>query len=151
MRLAYDPTQMRRISDAKDFGRVAVLYGGASAEREVSLKSGAAVLAALKRRGVDAHGFDPRDTAIGELTVRGYARVWNALHGPGGEDGTVQGALEVLGVPYTGSGVLGSALGMDKLRTKRLAAAVGVQSAESVVLRNAADCELALERQPQRQ
>jgi D-alanine-D-alanine ligase len=146
MRLAYDPTQMRRISDPKDFGRVAVLYGGSSAEREVSLKSGAAVLDALKRRGVDAHGFDPRDTAIGELTVRGYARVWNALHGPGGEDGTVQGALEVLGVPYTGSGVLGSALGMDKLRTKRLAAAVGVQSAESVVMRNAADCELALER-----
>ncbi len=146
MRLAYDPTQMRRISDPKDFGRVAVLYGGSSAEREVSLKSGAAVLDALKRRGVDAHGFDPRDTALGELTVRGYARVWNALHGPGGEDGTVQGALEVLGVPYTGSGVLGSALGMDKLRTKRLAAAVGVQSAESVVLRNAADCELALER-----
>jgi D-alanine-D-alanine ligase len=146
MRLTYDPTQMRRISDPKDFGRVAVLFGGASTEREVSLKSGAAVLDALQRRGVDAHGFDPRETALGDLAVRGYARVWNALHGPGGEDGTVQGALEVLGVPYTGSGVLGSALGMDKLRTKRLAAAVGVQSAESVVLRNAADCELALER-----
>jgi D-alanine-D-alanine ligase len=146
MRLTYDTTQMRRISDPVDFGRVAVLFGGASTEREVSLKSGAAVLAALTRRGVDAHGFDPRETALGELVVRGYDRVWNALHGPGGEDGTVQGALEVLGIPYTGSGVLGSALGMDKLRTKRLAAAVGVQSAESVVLRNAVDCDLALER-----
>ncbi|MEY2854529.1 MAG: hypothetical protein RL030_1661 [Pseudomonadota bacterium] len=146
MRLTHDPARMRRIADPADFGRVAVLFGGASAEREVSLKSGAAVLEALKRRGIDAHGFDPRETALGELVVRGYDRVWNALHGPGGEDGTVQGALEVLGIPYTGSGVLGSALGMDKLRTKRLAAAVGVQSAESVVLRNAADCELALER-----
>jgi D-alanine-D-alanine ligase len=146
MRLAYDPAQMRRITDARDFGRVAVLFGGTSAEREISLKSGAAVLEALRQRGVDAHPFDPRDIELGELARRGFARVWNALHGPGGEDGTLQGALEMLGVPYTGSGVLGSALGMDKLRTKRLAAAVGVQSAESVVLRGVADCDLALER-----
>jgi D-alanine-D-alanine ligase len=137
---------MRRITNPKDFGRVAVLLGGTSTESDVSLKSGTAVLAALQRRGVDAQGFNPRDIALGELVTRGYARVWNALHGPGGEDGLLQGALEMLGVPYTGSGVLGSALAMDKLRTKRLAAAVGVQSAESVVLRNATDCTLALER-----
>jgi D-alanine-D-alanine ligase len=145
MRLTYDATKMRRITQATEFGRVAVLLGGASAEREVSLKSGAAVLEALLHRGVDAHGVDPRDTALNELLKRGYHRVWNALHGPGGEDGTLQGALEMLGIPYTGSGVLGSALGMDKLRTKRLAAAVGVQTPESFVLRNAADCTLALE------
>ena len=146
MRLAYDPAQMRRITDAKDFGRVAVLFGGNSPERAVSIKSGTAVLEALRRRGVDAHGIDPRDEDLASLPGRGFDRAWIALHGPGGEDGTVQGALDVLGLPYTGSGVLGSALAMDKLRTKRLAAAVGVQSAESVVLRNAADCELALER-----
>ncbi|MDR2216003.1 MAG: D-alanine--D-alanine ligase [Nevskiaceae bacterium] len=146
MRLAHDPARMRRITDARDFGRVAVLLGGTSPEREVSLKSGAAVLAALQRRGVDAQSFDPRDTALGELLTRGVDRVWNALHGPGGEDGTLQGALEMLGVPYTGSGVLGSALAMDKLRTKRLAAAVGVQTPESFVLRSASDCALALER-----
>ena len=146
MRLAYDPARMRRITEAKEFGRVAVLFGGTSPEREVSIKSGTAVLEALRRRGVDAHGIDPREQELAGLCGRGFDRVWIALHGPGGEDGTVQGALDVLGLPYTGSGVLGSALAMDKLRTKRLAAAVGVQSAESVVLRTAADCELALER-----
>jgi D-alanine-D-alanine ligase len=123
-----------------------VLLGGGSPEREVSLKSGNAVLAALQRRGVDVEGFDPRDLPLAKLMDRHFDRVWIALHGPGGEDGTLQGALEFLGMPYTGSGVLGSAIGMDKLRTKRLAAAVGVLSAESVVLRTAADCTLALER-----
>jgi D-alanine-D-alanine ligase len=146
MKLSYDRSRMRRINDASDFGRVAVLFGGGSTEREVSLVSGAAVLAALKRRGVDAIGMDPRDESLAELQQRGVARVWIALHGPGGEDGSVQGALEVLGMPYTGSGVLGSALGMDKLRTKRLAAAMGVPTAESVVLRTVADCAMALER-----
>jgi D-alanine-D-alanine ligase len=126
MNLSHDPSRMRRITDAADFGRVAVLFGGSSSEREVSLKSGQAVLAALKRRGVDAEGFDPRDLALAKLRERRVDRVWIALHGPGGEDGTLQGALEFLGMPYTGSGVLGSAVGMDKLRTKRLAGAVGV-------------------------
>ena len=100
------------------FGKVAVLFGGRSAEREVSLKSGAAVLAALQRCGVDAHPFDPAVLDLQALRDEGYDRAFIALHGRFGEDGTVQGALEWLGIPYTGSGVLASALGMDKWRTK---------------------------------
>jgi D-alanine-D-alanine ligase len=100
------------------FGKVAVLFGGKSAEREVSLKSGAAVLAALKRSGVDAHAFDPATQNLQALHDEGYECAFIALHGRFGEDGTVQGALELLGIPYTGSGVLASALGMDKWRTK---------------------------------
>jgi len=146
MKLSYDRSRMRRITAAGEFGKVAVLYGGTSTEREVSLVSGAAVLAALQRRGINAQGIDPRSTPLAQLPSQGFDRVWIALHGPGGEDGTVQGALEVLGLPYTGSGVLGSALGMDKLRTKRLAAAMGVMTADSVVLRTVADCAAALER-----
>jgi len=146
MRLKYDPAAMRRAQTAQEFGRVAVLYGGSSAEREISLLTGAAVLAALKRRGVDAHAFDPAGRPLGELVAERFARVWIALHGPGGEDGTLQGALEFLGVPYTGSGVLGSALGMDKLRTKRLAQAVGIATAEFLVLTGPQDFEVALER-----
>jgi len=135
MRLSYEPRQLRRVTDAREFGHVAVLFGGDSSEREISLLSGNAVLDALKRRGVDAHAFDPRATALSDLIARRFDRVWIALHGPGGEDGTLQGALEYLGVPYTGSGVMGSAIGMDKLRTKRLALAVGVATADFVVLR----------------
>jgi D-alanine-D-alanine ligase len=146
MKLSYDRARLRRITAASDFGKVAVLYGGVSAEREISLISGAAVLAALKRRGVDATGVDPRDESLFDLRQRGFERAFIALHGPGGEDGSVQGALEVLGLPYTGSGVQGSALGMDKLRTKRLAAALGVMTADSVVLRTVGDCALAMER-----
>ena len=115
MRLRYDPTAMRRVADAAEFGRVAVLLGGDSTERDVSLSSGEAVLAALRKRGVDASRFDPRDRRLTELLDERFDRVWIALHGPGGEDGTLQGALEYLGVPYTGSGVMGSAIGMDKL------------------------------------
>src|SRR5574340_891170 len=100
------------------FGKVAVLFGGKSAEREVSLKSGAAVLAALRRSGVDAHAFDPAVQDLQALRDESYDRAFIALHGRFGEDGTVQGALELLGIPYTGSGVLASALGMDKWRTK---------------------------------
>ena len=146
MRLKHDPTALRRVTDAREFGRVAVLFGGSSTEREISLITGNAVLAALQRRGVDAHAFDPRDTPLTRLVDERFDRVWIALHGPGGEDGTLQGALECLGVPYTGSGVLGSAVGMDKLRTKRLAQAVGVPTADYVVLRGPQDFELALER-----
>jgi D-alanine-D-alanine ligase len=146
MRLSYEPQQLRRITAPADFGRVAVLFGGDSSEREISLLSGNAVLAALTRRGVDAHAFDPRDQDLAQLLTQGFARVWIALHGPGGEDGTVQGALEYLGVPYTGSGVMGSAIGMDKLRTKRLALSVGVPTADFVVLTGPQDFELALER-----
>jgi D-alanine-D-alanine ligase len=106
-------------ASAADFGKVAVLLGGDSSEREISLISGNAVLAGLKRRGVDAHAFDLLDRPVRELVSDGFDRAWNILHGPGGEDGLVQGALEWLGVPYTGSGVLASALTMDKLKTKR--------------------------------
>lgn len=134
-----------RVTDARAFGTVAVLYGGDSSEREISLLTGEAVLAALLRRGVEAEAFDPRERALTELAGR-IDRVWIALHGPGGEDGTLQGALECLGVPYTGSGVLGSAIGMDKLRTKRLAQAVGVPTPDFVVLSGPQDEELALER-----
>jgi D-alanine-D-alanine ligase len=146
MRLTYQPERRRRVSDPRDFGRVAVLFGGDSSEREISLLSGNAVLEALKSRGVDAQAFDPRDLPLADLIAARFERVWIALHGPGGEDGTLQGALEYLGVPYTGSGVMGSAIGMDKLRTKRLAGASGVPTADFVVLRGSADFELALER-----
>ena len=146
MKLSYERGRLRRITDARQFGKVAVLFGGNSAERDISLISGRAVLAALQRRGIDATGVDPRDEPLHELPARGFERACIVLHGPGGEDGSTQGALEVLGLPYTGSGVLGSALAMDKLRTKRLAAALGVASAESVVLRTLADCPPALEK-----
>ena len=106
------------------FGKVAVLLGGRSGEREVSLKSGAAVLAAMQRSGVDAYGFDPAEQPLQALAQ--FDRVFIALHGRYGEDGTVQGALELMGIPYTGSGVMASALGMDKWRTKLLWRAVGV-------------------------
>jgi D-alanine-D-alanine ligase len=100
------------------FGKVAVLMGGKSAEREISLMSGNGVLQALKSKGVDAHAFDPAERDLFDLTREGYARCFIALHGRGGEDGTLQGALETIGIPYTGSGVLGSALAMDKARAK---------------------------------
>ena len=109
-----------------EFGRVAVLMGGASAEREISLMSGRGVLAALQSRGVDAHAFDPSERDLSDLKREGFARCFIALHGRGGEDGTLQGALEVLGMPYTGSGVMGSAIGMDKWRTKLIWLAAGI-------------------------
>jgi D-alanine-D-alanine ligase len=109
-----------------DFGKVAVLMGGRSAEREISLRSGGMVLAALQRKGVDAHAFDPRDQALDQLRSQQFARVFIALHGRFGEDGTVQGALEVMGIPYTGSGVMASALAMDKWRTKLVWLASGI-------------------------
>jgi len=145
MRLVHDASALREITDAGEFGKVAVLLGGQSSEREISLLSGRAVHAALQRRGVDAQAIDPRDVPLAELVAQNFDRVWIALHGPGGEDGTLQGALECLGLPYTGSGVLGSAICMDKVRTKRLAAAVGIATADFVVLRSAADFDAALE------
>ena len=107
----------RHLTDPRAFGAVAVVMGGTSAEREVSLNSGANVLEALRARGIDAHGVDGVPALLEGLRAGRYARVFNILHGRGGEDGTLQGALESLGVPYTGSGVLGSALSMDKVRT----------------------------------
>jgi len=115
-----------RICDAKQFGRVAVVMGGSSAEREVSLDSGRNVLAALKSRGVDAHGIDGIPALLDALRAGHFARVFNILHGRGGEDGVLQGALQSLGVPCTGSGVLGSALSMDKIRTKQVWEALGL-------------------------
>ncbi|MGZ8316561.1 MAG: D-alanine--D-alanine ligase [Telluria sp.] len=109
-----------------DFGKVGVLFGGRSAEREVSIMSGTGVLAALRSKGVDAHAFDPAERSIGELEAEKFDRVFIALHGRFGEDGTVQGALEVLGIPYTGSGVMASALAMDKWRTKLVWLASGI-------------------------
>ncbi|MDK2122465.1 D-alanine--D-alanine ligase [Parachitinimonas caeni] len=108
------------------YGKVAVILGGNSAEREVSLMSGGGVLEALQSRGVDAHAFDPKDKPLSALKEEGFDRVFLILHGPGGEDGTIQGALEFLGVPYTGCGVMASALGMDKLRTKLIWQALGL-------------------------
>jgi len=111
---------------AKVLGKVAVLMGGPSAEREISLISGKAVLEALKSRGVDAHGFDPAERELFDLRREGFERAFIALHGRFGEDGTVQGALEVLRIPYTGSGVMGSAIAMDKWRTKLVWDASGI-------------------------
>ena len=108
------------------FGKVAVLMGGKSAEREISILSGTGVLNALRAKGVDAHRFDPAERDLADLKREGFARCFIALHGRGGEDGTLQGALEFLGIPYTGSGVLGSALAMDKERAKLVWLALGL-------------------------
>jgi D-alanine-D-alanine ligase len=116
------------------FGRVAVLFGGASAEREVSLMSGTGVLEALRSRGVDAHAFDPAERPLADLRGEGFDRCFIALHGRFGEDGTVQGALELLGIPYTGSGVMASAIAMDKVMTKRVWNAEGLPTPRHVVL-----------------
>ena len=126
----------RPVTDAAAFGRVAVLLGGLSSEREVSLKSGAAVLKALIERGVDAHAWDLRDRSLVDFNAAGFDRAWNALHGPGGEDGAVQGALEWLGVPCTGSGVMASALAMDKIRSKQLFEAAGIGTPPYAVVRD---------------
>lgn len=115
------------------FGKVAVMLGGTSAEREVSLKSGAAVLKALQSQGIDAHAFDPKTLSLSELKAAQFDRVFIVLHGRGGEDGTMQGALQLLGLPYTGSGVLGSALAMDKIRCKFLFSAHGLPTAPFAV------------------
>ena len=108
------------------FGKVAVLFGGASAEREISMRSGTAVLEALQRQGVDAQAFDPAERSMDDLRREGFERAFIALHGRYGEDGTVQGALELLRIPYTGSGVMASAISMDKVRTKQIWIAQGL-------------------------
>ncbi len=133
------------VHNAADFGRVAVMLGGMSAEREVSLNTGAAVLAALQARGVDAHAWDPGEKSMAEFAAAGFDRVWIALHGTGGEDGALQGALQWLNVPYTGSGVMASALAMDKIRSKHLFEAAGIPTPEYAVIRHDADAVLAAE------
>lgn len=127
--------------NGRGFGKVAVLLGGRSAEREISLQSGQAVLAALRRSGVDAHPFDPAEKPLAALLDERFDRAHIALHGRFGEDGTVQGALELMGIPYTGSGVMASALAMDKWRTKLLWQAVGVSSPRCVLLTAQSDFE----------
>jgi D-alanine-D-alanine ligase len=122
----------------KDFGKVAVLMGGRSAEREVSLMSGSGVLKALQSKGVNAHAFDPAERDLVELKRKGFKRCFIALHGRFGEDGTVQGALELLGIPYTGSGVMASAISIDKVMTKRVWLAEGLPTPKYVLLRRSA-------------
>lgn len=121
------------------FCKVAVLMGGPSSEREISLLSGKAVLAALQARGVDAHAFDPAERPLAALSAEGFKRVFIALHGRYGEDGTVQGALETMAIPYTGSGVMASALAMDKWRTKMIWLQVGLPTPRYLVLTAEAD------------
>ncbi len=127
------------MSAPSSFGKVAVLLGGRSAERAVSLKSGAMVLAALRRKGIDSHAFDLRERGLAELIGEGFERAFIALHGRYGEDGTIQGVLELLGIPYTGSGVLASALAMDKWRTKLLWQAMDVPTPRCELLHRGSD------------
>lgn len=127
------------MSSASAFGRVAVLMGGHSAEREISLRSGNMVLGALRKKGVDAHAFDPREQGLEQLLAQKFDRVFIALHGRFGEDGTVQGALEYMGIPYTGSGVMASALAMDKWRTKLIWLASGIPTPRYALLDEATD------------
>ena len=123
----------------KQFGKVAVVMGGSSAEREVSLMSGNGVLAALQSKGVDAHKFDPSEKPLSALQTEGFARVFNILHGPFGEDGTLQGALESMAIPYTGCGVMASAICMDKWRTKLLWKGAGLPIPDFELLNDDSD------------
>ncbi|WP_430433114.1 D-alanine--D-alanine ligase [Methyloversatilis sp.] len=125
--------------DTAALGKVAVLFGGSSAEREISIMSGSAVLAALQEQGVDAHAFDPAERDLWELKRDGFDRAFIALHGRGGEDGTIQGALECLGIPYTGSGVMASAIGMDKWRTKMVWLSAGLPTPRYKLLHAGSD------------
>lgn len=129
--------------DPREFGRVAVLFGGKSAEREVSLKSGAAVLRALQAAGVDAFGIDVGDDLLQRLGSERIDRAFIVLHGRGGEDGSMQGLLECAGIPYTGSGILASALAMDKLRTKQVWQSLGLSTPRHAVLASEEDCQAA--------
>ena len=131
---------------ANDFGKVAVFMGGWSAERNVSLNSGHAVLTALLNQGVDAHGIDVDRNIYQKMAEGNYDRVFNILHGRGGEDGVIQGMLDILQIPYTGSGVLGSALAMDKLRTKQLWKGLDLPTPDYQILNNEKDCQFALKK-----
>ena len=130
--------------DVRALGKVAVLMGGRSSEREVSLMSGTGVLDALRAQGVDAHAFDPAERDLGELKVEGFDRCFIALHGRFGEDGTVQGALELLGIPYTGSGVMASSMAMDKIMTKRIWRFEGLPTPDWRMVSSVEDTQAAL-------
>lgn len=133
------------VNNPADFGRVAVMCGGISAEREVSLDSGRAVLDALSSRGINAQPWDPADKSMHDFAEAGFDRAWIALHGTGGEDGAVQGALQWLNTPYTGSGVMASALAMDKIRSKRLFNEAGIATPDFVIVEDASDAISAAE------
>ena len=137
--------QRHVVSDATEFGRVAVMFGGHSCEREVSLDTGAAVLEALQSSGVDAHAWDPAEKSMTDFTTAGFDRVWIALHGPGGEDGALQGLLQWLDIPYTGSGVMASAIAMDKVRSKHLFRAAGIPTPDYAVVRTLDEASVAAE------
>ena len=137
--------QRHVVADAADFGRVAVMYGGHSSEREVSLNTGAAVLDALQSRGVDAHAWDPAENSMSEFIAAGFDRVWIALHGPGGEDGALQGLLQWLDIPYTGSGVMASAIAMDKVRSKHLFGSAGIPTPDYAVAASYEEASVAAE------
>jgi D-alanine-D-alanine ligase len=130
--------------DIHALGKVAVLFGGASAEREISILSGTGVLKALQSQGVDAHAFDPAERPLDELKREGFQRCFIALHGRGGEDGTVQGALQLLGIPYTGSGVMASSIAMDKIMTKRIWRFEGIPTPDWRLVSSADECTAAL-------
>ncbi len=134
------------IADATEFGRVAVMLGGHSSEREVSLDTGAAVLDALTSQGVDAYAWDPAEKTMAEFAAASFDRVWIALHGPGGEDGALQGTLQWLDTPYTGSGVMASSIAMDKVRSKHLFRAADIPTPEYAVAHCQADASAAAER-----
>ena len=137
--------ERREVISATEFGRVAVMLGGSSSEREVSLDTGNAVLAALQSDGVDAHAWDPAENSMAQFADAGFDRVWVALHGPGGEDGALQGALQWLDIPYTGSGVMASAIAMDKIRSKRLFRAADIPTPDYAPIRSQADASVAAE------
>lgn len=137
--------QRQVIRNAADFGRVAVMLGGSSSERAVSLDTGNAVLQALTARGVDAQPWDPAERSMREFLAAGFDRVWVALHGPGGEDGALQGALQWLDLPYTGSGVMASSIAMDKVRSKHLFLAAGLPTPEFREVRSLGEARLAVE------
>ena len=134
---------MGLVSDVTQFGKVAVLMGGLSAEREISLLSGNAVLAALKSKGVDAHGIDVDENIVSELVAEDYQRAFIVLHGRGGEDGTMQGLLELMSVPYTGSDVKASSLAMDKLKTKQIWLSMGLPTPDFCILDSEQSCKQA--------
>lgn len=140
------PEQRRTVSDAAEFGRVAVMLGGHSSEREVSLKTGAAVLKALQAKGVDAHPWDPSEQSLMDFAAAGFDRVWIALHGPGGEDGALQGLLQWLDIPYTGSGVMASAIAMDKVRSKHLFRATGIPTPDYAAVQSLEEASVAAEK-----
>lgn len=137
--MSASPESRRQVEHAADFGRVAVLLGGHSSERDVSLRSGRAVLQALRAKKVEAEGWDPSEKPITELASAGFDRTWNALHGPGGEDGAIQGALLWMDIPFTGSGVAASALAMDKVRSKHVFAANGIPTPAYAFVERTAD------------